>query len=265
MPESVIRSISGLVYIGLLVSSILYSSTFYKILFLLFMILASYEFSKMIAISKTHALLLSTLVAGIYLLFPTINFAGWLICIPFLVYLSYKLFAQKTYAYKTMGKKLMYQIGYINLPFLCILQLPYFENQYQPKLVLGFFILIWCNDTFAYICGKLLGKYKLFPSISPKKTIEGFVGGVLFAIIAGVLINSYFIEVSYLFWVLVAILVGSFGTVGDLVESKFKRQAEIKDSGKIIPGHGGILDRLDSFIFVAPFLLLIYNLILYVS
>src|SRR5690554_1001635 len=111
MPESVIRSISGLVYIGLLVSSILYSSTSYKILFLLFMILASYEFSKMIAISKTHALLLSTLVAGIYLLFPTINFAGWLICIPFLVYLSYKLFAQKTYAYKTMGKKLIYQIA----------------------------------------------------------------------------------------------------------------------------------------------------------
>src|SRR5690606_21284815 len=138
------------------------------------------------------------------------------------------------------------------------------ENQYQPKLVLGFFILIWCNDTFAYICGKLLGKHKLFPSISPKKTIEGFVGGVLFAIIAGVLINSYFIEVSYLFWVLVAILVASFGTVGDLVESKFKRQAEIKDSGKIIPGHGGILDRLDSFIFVAPFLLLIYILIYYV-
>ena len=101
--------------------------------------------------------------------------------------------------------------------------------------------------------------------ISPKKTIEGFLGGVVFATIAGVIIAKYYINFSVLVWIVTALIISVFGTIGDLIESKFKRLANVKDSGNIMPGHGGILDRLDSIIFVAPFLFLFYKIITYVS
>ena len=139
-------------------------------------------------------------------------------------------------------------------------------------LIIGLFILIWTNDTFAYIVGKSIGRNKLFERISPKKTIEGFVGGILFAIFAGYLISKYYIqasaehsEKSIIIWTSIAVIVGVAGTIGDLIESKFKRIAGVKDSGSIMPGHGGILDRLDSVIFVAPIIFLFYQILNYVS
>ena len=134
------------------------------------------------------------------------------------------------------------------------------------------FIIIWTNDTFAYIVGKSIGKNKLFERISPKKTIEGFIGGVVFAVFAGYLISKLYIRPnpgfspkSIAIWTTIALLAGVFGTIGDLIESKFKRIAGVKDSGKIMPGHGGILDRLDSVIFVAPIIFLFYQILNYVS
>ena len=145
-------------------------------------------------------------------------------------------------------------------------------KNYNPKIIIGLFILIWTNDTFAYIVGKSMGKHKLFERISPKKTIEGFLGGILFAVFAGYLISKLYIkaspkfsEKSILIWCIIALIVGIIGTIGDLIESKFKRIAGVKDSGKIMPGHGGILDRLDSVIFVAPFVFLFYQILNYVS
>ena len=127
-------------------------------------------------------------------------------------------------------------------------------------------MLIWTNDTFAYLVGKNFGKHKLFPSVSPKKTIEGFIGGLLFSVICGILLGKYFIGVKHIyFWVVIAIIVSIFSTLGDLIESKLKRIAGVKDSGTIMPGHGGILDRLDSIIFVIPFINLFYLILRYVS
>lgn len=124
--------------------------------------------------------------------------------------------------------------------------------------------MIWCNDTFAYICGKLFGKHKLYEKISPKKTIEGFIGGLIFTQIAAFIMFKYLDvqNTSLLFWMCIGLGISIIGTIGDLVESKYKRQANIKDSGSIMPGHGGILDRLDSILFAAPFLFLIYKIIL---
>jgi phosphatidate cytidylyltransferase len=169
--------------------------------------------------------------------------------------------------------KVDFLIGYIIFPFLILAKIPFGENnQYNPKIITGIFIIIWTNDTFAYIVGKSIGKNKLLERISPKKTIEGFIGGIIFAIIAGLLISKYFIQPvenfknkSALIWMITALLIGVFGTIGDLIESKFKRIAGVKDSGKIMPGHGGILDRLDSVIFVAPFIYLFYQILYYVS
>ena len=112
--------------------------------------------------------------------------------------------------------------------------------------------IIWSSDTFAYLSGKNFGKHKLFPSVSPKKTIEGFIGGLLGAVLVAVCFSLYSVK-SIWEWIGIALILVVFGTFGDLIESKFKRIAGVKDSGTILPGHGGFLDRLDSLIFTAPF------------
>jgi phosphatidate cytidylyltransferase len=147
-------------------------------------------------------------------------------------------------------------------------KIPFGINGYNPKILISIFILIWTNDSFAYIVGKSIGKTKLFERISPKKTIEGFIGGVAFAVLASYLISKYYIQIAegkVFIWIIIALIVGIFGTIGDLIESKFKRFAGVKDSGKIMPGHGGVLDRLDSVIFVAPIVFLFYQILNYVS
>ena len=126
-------------------------------------------------------------------------------------------------------------------------------------------MLIWTNDSFAYIVGKNFGKQKLFSSISPKKTVEGFLGGVFFAALSSYFIALIAPSLSFTNWLIISVLVSVFGTLGDLVESKYKRQAAVKDSGKIMPGHGGMLDRLDSAIFAAPFIYLFLRILNYVS
>jgi phosphatidate cytidylyltransferase len=121
------------------------------------------------------------------------------------------------------------------------------------------------NDTFAYLVGISIGKNKLFEKISPKKTIEGFVGGIFFSMITGIILATYYLYQSIIQWIILALIIGVFGTLGDLIESKFKRNAGVKDSGTIMPGHGGFLDRLDSIIFVAPYIYIFYQKLYYDS
>ena len=157
-------------------------------------------------------------------------------------------------------------IFYILLPFIFLTKLPIIDNQFFPSIIISIFILIWTHDTFAYILGKSLGKTKLLQHVSPKKTVEGFLGGLFFSIFFSILISKFYVPVfSILHWILIAILISFLGTIGDLVESKFKRIAQVKDSGNIMPGHGGMLDRLDSIIFVTPFLFLFFKISSYVS
>jgi phosphatidate cytidylyltransferase len=114
------------------------------------------------------------------------------------------------------------------------------------------FILIWTNDTFAYIVGKSIGKHKLFERISPKKTIEGALGGILGSVLVSIIYSYYFIPKYVIHFAIIGLIGSILGQIGDLVASMFKRYCEIKDYGKIMPGHGGILDRFDSILFTAP-------------
>ncbi len=132
---------------------------------------------------------------------------------------------------------------------------------YNPHLLLGFFFLLWTNDTGAYLVGRSIGKHKLWERISPKKTWEGFFGGLILSIIIGYVISLYYPELNYILWIVMAALVSIFGTMGDLVESVFKRSIDAKDSGSILPGHGGILDRFDGVFLSTPFVLVLLQLV----
>ena len=148
--------------------------------------------------------------------------------------------------------KLIFTVIYATLTFSYALALPYFNADNEFTLEPFFlFILIWSSDSFAFFAGKLFGKHKMAPAISPKKTWEGFAGGVLLTLIFSFFIEKYFPGLRGN-WIITGFLVAVFAPLGDLVESQLKRQFGVKDSGNIIPGHGGILDRLDSFIICAP-------------
>lgn len=156
--------------------------------------------------------------------------------------------------------KLIFTVIYTALPFSFALGLPSFSSDGNFTLEIFFlFVLIWSSDSFAYFTGKFLGKHKMAPKISPKKTWEGFAGGVFFTIMLGYFIEMYYPDLRGNYMI-VGLLVSVFGPLGDLVESQLKRTFGVKDSGNIIPGHGGILDRLDSFIICVPVVYLYFIL-----
>jgi phosphatidate cytidylyltransferase len=157
--------------------------------------------------------------------------------------------------------KLIFTVIYVALPFSFALGLPKYSS-YDSNFsleVIFLFILIWSSDTFAYLVGKSIGKHKMAPKISPKKTWEGYAGGVVLT-----LVLSYFVELYQPQlrgnWMVVGFLIAAFAPLGDLVESQLKRTFGVKDSGNIIPGHGGVLDRLDSFLICVPVVYLYFIL-----
>ena len=134
-------------------------------------------------------------------------------------------------------------------------------HQIDTELILFMFILTWTFDTFAYLIGVKFGKHKILPSISPKKSWEGFFGGFTFTIIASYLTYIYFDFESFKFPLIISIILPFTATIGDFTESYYKRQSGVKDSGNFIPGHGGILDRMDAFMITIPILYILTNLI----
>ncbi|PKP41101.1 MAG: hypothetical protein CVT95_12990 [Bacteroidetes bacterium HGW-Bacteroidetes-12] len=147
---------------------------------------------------------------------------------------------------------------YISLPFALMSFLYDFNSENLYNLIIGVFILMWIFDSFAYITGTLIGKHKMAIKISPKKTWEGLIGGAIFCFTTAYIL-SLFLKVEVLqtkfllvYWLIIALIVVVMGTIGDLFESKLKRKAGIKDTAILLPGHGGILDRFDSLLFVIP-------------
>lgn len=149
---------------------------------------------------------------------------------------------------------------YVALPFALINILVFYNGSYHYDILLGLLFLTWANDVGAYFTGILFGRTKLFERISPKKSWEGSIGGAAFAVVTAVVIGLYFDGLNEIEWISVAIIVVIAGTYGDLVESHFKRSIQIKDSGTIIPGHGGFLDRFDSLLIAVPFVVVFLKL-----
>ena len=160
-------------------------------------------------------------------------------------------------------------IFYLSIPMVLLSYLSYppayglrDNYDYNPNILIGFFLILWTNDTFAYLVGKTLGKRKLFESVSPKKTWEGSFGGAVFSIVLAYFLVRFFPELRKRDWLVVAGIIVLFANLGDLIQSKFKRSVYVKDSGTVLPGHGGILDRFDGVYLAAPF---VYTYIRYLQ
>ena len=164
------------------------------------------------------------------------------------------------------GKTKLLAFAYVIIPLLLI-QLfgitdsddP--ENPFDPTLILTMFILTWTFDTFAYLFGITFGKHKIMPSISPKKSWEGFVGGFVFTLIAAFITHQIFNKLALRILIIISVVLPFTATIGDFIESYYKREAGVKDSGNFIPGHGGMLDRMDAFLITIPAIYIIINLL----
>ncbi len=258
------RSFSGLIYVLLLISATLFSKYAYLILISALGFFCIFEFLKMIESKAIIAYL--TLPAFIFLMYQRQDSYPVIIILSFTIlsslFLLYQMLLKKEINFRDDRSKIGLTIRYVVFSIAFLGLLPFHKGIYNPYLIIAILVLIWTNDSFAFLVGKNFGKNKLFESISPKKTTEGFIGGVVFAIFAAILISFYNNSLTLIHWIFLALIVSFLGTAGDLIESKYKRNANIKDSGKIMPGHGGILDRLDSLMFAAPFVYLYINFII---
>jgi len=253
MKELLQRSFFGLLYVLALVAALqTYSWT--VVLLGVFLLLGLKEFSRLVDLNFQTALLPVIFIYIFSFLYhyqtlidvKVLKIAGGFVLISLFIPIVYFIFDKIE---KSVLANLYLSIFYLAIPFSLALGI-------VGKLLLSIFIIIWTSDTFAYLTGKYLGKHKLAEKISPKKTIEGFVGGLVMSIVASILIfkfTNWHIHLTLFQFVILALITIIFGTLGDLLESRFKRLAGVKDSGNIIPGHGGILDRLDSFILAVPF------------
>jgi len=148
------------------------------------------------------------------------------------------------------------------IPFAFFHGLAYVSGGFNLHIPLGFLIMLWANDTGAYLAGRAFGRTKLFERHSPKKTWEGFIGGVLISAGTALILSYFYAELAREQWIIIALLISFFGTTGDLVESMFKRSINVKDSGGILPGHGGLLDRFDGLLLAAP---IVYTYLYFIS
>ena len=265
------RALSGIVFVSILVFSILYSKITFVCLFFILMLFCLYEFTKMIQLKSIFPYIIAPLlfVFGNILNIEDVpsrviyKYIGVALFLTIFITFASILFAKKEAVISHLGK-IFLAIVYIVVPFTLIVQIPFLNASfsYANTIILGVFILIWVNDTFAFIVGKNLGKHKLLERISPNKTIEGFIGGMVFTFITSLILSQKFTSLSFTQWVVIAAIVSIFGVLGDLIESMFKRQAGVKDSSNFIPGHGGFLDRFDSVIFAAPFIFIYLQFVL---
>ncbi|HEY5589823.1 MAG TPA: phosphatidate cytidylyltransferase [Paludibacter sp.] len=259
MNNFVKRTLSGFLFVTLIIGSILLSHYTFAIVFALICGLTMREFHKLTNIQSDVEVNIWIATGGGILLFLS-SYLFKSDILPYTVFsvyglyivlvLVFELYRQKSnplhnWAYFILGQII------VALPF-SLLNFILFVDDYQPLVLLSVFVTIWVNDTGAYLVGVTFGRHRLFERISPKKSWEGFVGGALAALLSGYVFSLFIPQISLINWLIFSEIIVVFGTFGDLIESLMKRTVNIKDSGKIIPGHGGLLDRFDSMLLAAP-------------
>ncbi|PWE01167.1 phosphatidate cytidylyltransferase [Marinilabilia rubra] len=253
------RTITGFLVVTAIIVGLWWHPLAYMTIFASVVMLGMYEFIRMIEGLETKVRVFWAFAIGLFVYFSSFLIfyahiqSRWLIIIVPLVggvFVSELYFKNKN-SLLNIATTLIVPL-YVALPFAFLHHLAFWSGDYSYKLLLGFFLMIWGNDSGAYLVGSLIGRKKLFPSVSPAKSWEGAIGGLVFAFgIAA--FNFYVIDaLSLVDWIVIGAIVSVLGTYGDLIESMLKRSVNIKDSGSMLPGHGGILDRFDAVFFSAP-------------
>lgn len=267
------RAISGGIYVILTIGSILISKYTFFVFFALVLSYTLYEFYRLCKKGGTQPQIGLGILISVYLfvafflydmkLMGEIIFLGiipMLMISPIIELFRNNQSPVQNIAYTLLG------IAYIAFPFsvLNFIISPYELNPeiYVPEALIGLFIIIWANDSGAYLVGSWLGKHKMLEKISPKKTWEGAIGGTLFAMIIAVIVFHFIGFLSPVHAIFISLFTVIAGTLGDLTESMIKRNFNVKDSGSIMPGHGGLLDRFDSMLFAAPIYFIYISLVL---
>lgn len=240
---------------------------FYHPLSFLFLVVAltaftQYEFYKLIMMQgslplKSYGTFCGMLIVALTYLIETYTVLPefYYIVVPFLTLPFFiKLYRKRDkHPFANLGYTYL-GIIYVALPFALLVEMTFWRGNFLPFLPMGTLLILWGFDIAAYFSGKYFGKRKLFERISPKKTWEGFFGGAIFALVVAFFYWKFTESLPLVEWLAIAGIIVVCGTLGDLVESLFKRSIEIKDSGSIIPGHGGFLDRFDGLLLSMPFI-----------
>lgn len=264
MKNLAVRTLSGGVLAVLTVGAILLSKWTYGVLLLAILLAGMYEIYQLCAQNGTKPQYGMGLAAGVAL-FAINFFAGSgllqttdlprLLTLYFLVMLPAifvcELFRKSEHPEANIGATLL-GVVYVALPLSLLCYIPAIGGLWQPWIMIFFLLIIWANDVFAYLVGMSFGRHRLCERLSPKKSWEGFFGGLAGAVAMGFL-AAYVLKADSWHWVGLALVAAVTGVLGDLVESMFKRSGGVKDSGRAIPGHGGVLDRFDALLLAAPF------------
>jgi phosphatidate cytidylyltransferase len=258
------RTGTGIIYILMILAGIFGGKYLFIAVFGLITFRGLFEFYRMVekstkySISKTFNIVSGAAIFGtVYLYLEDIcihALPAFLLFYLLALYVS-SIFFKRDDMLKNVICSAFGQI-YVTLPLSMLMLISYRYNStlddFHFVFILAIFLFIWINDTAAYLVGSLLGRHKLIERISPKKTVEGFIGGIVFCMGAALLFARFFPEYPSWFWILFGLITALFGTIGDLFESLIKRTCNVKDSGHIIPGHGGVLDRIDSLLVAIP-------------
>jgi phosphatidate cytidylyltransferase len=271
------RALTALVFVIILLGGILFSYYTFTLLFLFVAMKGLSEFYFVARNMDQHPQKNLGLALGIctYFAFFNLGYLGsateifplrqaCLVIFPFII-LSAAVFSGRPNPFSS-AIFTTFGIVYAVLPFALIHEIVFVVNEageqvFFPHTLLGIILLIWTNDTFAYLGGSVFGRHKMIERVSPGKTWEGTLIGIVVSFGTSFVIRSYLGVTDQLFWPLAGIVVPVLATIGDLVKSTMKRQANLKDTGRLMPGHGGVLDRFDSLIFVIPFVVVILKLI----
>lgn len=262
------RAITGFIFAAVVLGLVLVDAYTFTLFFILTSLLCTLEFYKLVKTEDIKPNLLTGLLVLISVISPLIAYflAGQeigmlLFCIPFVVLVIVsELYKHHQNPFHNIAYTL-FGLIYAAIPFCFFYAMAFRDGQYSFHYPFGFLIMLWANDTGAYIFGVQFGKHRLFERHSPKKSWEGFFGGLICSLLAAYVLSIYFTELSLIHWLLIGSIIACAGTLGDLSESMLKRSLSTKDSGTFLPGHGGFLDRFDGLLLAAPLVYFYLHLI----
>ena len=261
MKTLITRSLSGIVFLIIVASSIMLGSYVFAAFMLIISLIGLWEYANLrpSTFSQTsdklsfliNGFILSTLLILIELKMLEFKYLSLVIAI-FLFIVIKTLLRNPEEALQKIAE-ILFGLVYVVVPFALMVGFHQIDTpSHLPELLIGFFIILWFNDVFAYLVGSMIGRTKLYEAVSPKKTWEGTIGGTILSMAAAYILYTIFSSINLTNWLAIGFLISIFATLGDLTESMFKRQAKVKDSGNIMPGHGGVLDRFDGLLIAAP-------------